>query len=59
MAPVDGWTAPCLTIGGVERCRVDFSSLCYFYGRNVYSMLAAAGKPRPIGMIQACWRCVL
>ena len=55
MDPVDGWTAPCLTVNGVEKCRVDFSSMCYFYGRNVYSMLEAEGRPRPIGMIQACW----
>lgn len=56
MKAIDGWTAPCLvTADGVERCRVDFSSMCYFYGRDVYSVLAAEGRARPIGLIQSCW----
>ena len=56
MEAVEGWSSPCLvTADGAERCRADFSSMCYFYGRNVYSVLAAEGRPRPIGMIQACW----
>jgi sialate O-acetylesterase len=55
MEPVNGWTSPCIIVGGIEKCRVDFSSMCWFYGRNVYSALAAQGKPRPIGLIEDCW----
>ena len=55
MAPVNGWTSPCLMVDGVRKCRVDFSSMCWFYGRNVYSALKASGKARPIGLIEDCW----
>ena len=44
---IDGLTKPCPS-GDVSSCRVDFSSLCYFYGRDIYEMLT---PKRPIGLI--------
>ena len=51
-AAIQGWTPPC-TSDGV--CRVDFSSMCYFYGRNLFSALQQAGLNRPIGLIGSYW----
>ena len=39
-----GWSDPCP--GG--KCRIDFSSLCWFYGRNLYETLE---PKRPIGLL--------
>jgi sialate O-acetylesterase len=41
-------------VDGAKKCRVDFSAMCWFYGRNVHKALADAGTPRPIGLIQSC-----
>ena len=52
-APIQGWTPP-VTADGVRR--VDFSSMCYFYGRNIYDSLAKhPGQARPIGLIGTYW----
>ena len=42
-SPVVGWSTP--------DDRVDFSNVCWFYGRNMYAALEAAGAARPIGLI--------
>lgn len=55
MKEVNGWTVPCPVIGGKRECRVDFSAMCWFYGRDIYTVLAVAGKARPIGLIESCW----
>jgi sialate O-acetylesterase len=52
---VPGWTTPCPMVNGKKTCRGDFSSMCWFYGRNIFTALAAAGKPRPLGLIESCW----
>jgi hypothetical protein len=49
--PVAGWSHPCP--GG--KCRADFSAMCWFFGRNVYTALADAGSARPIGLIGVYW----
>ena len=47
---VQGWTKPCADDAPYEGvCRVDFSSMCYFYGRDIFDSLSRQGKPRPIG----------
>ena len=44
-----GWSEPCpASLKG--RCRVDFSNICWFYGRDVFTKLVAS-QPRPIGLI--------
>jgi hypothetical protein len=48
VAPVTGWSLPCDSSG---VCRVDFSCIAWFFARDVFDALSAAGKPRPIGMI--------
>jgi len=50
--PPSTWSAPC-PAGG--RCRVDFSSMCWFFGRNIYHTLKVQGKARPIGLIATYW----
>ena len=30
----------------------DFSAMCWFFGRDLYTSLAASGKTRPIGLIE-------
>ena len=44
---VPGWSKPCPD-GTAKSCRRDFSSLCFFYGRDLYEMLE---PKRPIGLI--------
>ena len=47
---VQGWSSPCPPeLGG--RCRVDFSAMCWFYGRNVQQYLRQQGRDVPIGLI--------
>ena len=56
-----GWTKPCDVFpgyGGKKSCRVDFSSMCWFFGRNIFTKLASASagtSARPVGLIQSCW----
>ena len=54
-----GWTKPCDVFpgyGGKKTCRVDFSSMCWFFGRNIFHKLAdVSASARPIGLIQSCW----
>ena len=47
-ATVPGWSAPCPRVDGRPRCRVDFSAMCWLFGRNLFEML---GRKRPIGLI--------
>ena len=47
-APYPGWSEPCPVVNGLKACRVDFSSMCYFFGRNVYAALAAKGLERSV-----------
>lgn len=51
MPAVQGWSTPCPAINGTRRCRVDFSNICWFYGRDIYAALEQAGQARPIGLI--------
>ena len=51
MPAVQGWTPPCTD--GI--CRVDFSSMCYFFGRDIYDSLAKHDTPRPVGLIGTYW----
>ena len=51
MPAVQGWTSPCTD--GI--CRVDFSSMCYFFGRDIYDSLAKHDTPRPVGLIGTYW----
>ena len=44
---VQGWTSP-TTAGGIDR--VDFSAMCYFFGRNIQAKLDI-----PIGLIGTYW----
>ena len=44
---VQGWT-PATTADGIDR--VDFSSMCYFFGRNIHVQLDI-----PIGLIGTYW----
>jgi sialate O-acetylesterase len=44
---VQGWTPP-TTADGIDR--VDFSSMCYFFGRNIQAQLDI-----PIGLIGTYW----
>ena len=54
--PPPGWSPPCPTDGpSPGRCRVDFSSMCYFFGRNIFATLKAKGMARPIGLIGTYW----
>ena len=47
---VQGWSDPCpAALGG--RCRVDFSAMCWFYGRNVQQYLRQQGRNVPIGLV--------
>ena len=54
--PVVQWSKPCPT-GEASSCRVDFSNMCWFFGRNVQAALAQRaadaidGEIRPIGLI--------
>ena len=50
--PPSTWSPPC-PAGG--HCRVDFSSMCWFFGRNIYHTLKTQGKARPIGLIGTYW----
>ena len=52
MPAVQGWTPPCIADG---ICRVDFSSMCYFFGRDIYDSLAKHDTPRPVGLIGTYW----
>ena len=54
VAPYPGWSTPCPIVNGVPACRVDFSAMCYFFGRNIYAALAAKGDARPIGLLESC-----
>ena len=51
---VSGWSEPCPG-GDVTKCRTDFSSMCYFYGRDLHTALVAQGQERPIGLIGTYW----
>ena len=69
--PPSGWSAPCYNDtatapggggggggggdGGASVCRVDFSNVCYFFGRNIFATLSQAGKARPVGLIGTYW----
>ena len=55
MDPVLGWSKPCAAGNGTTECRVDFSNMCWFYGRDVFAALEATGSPRPIGLIGTYW----
>jgi sialate O-acetylesterase len=46
-ATVPGWSKPCFN-GTKESCRIDFSAVCYFFGRDLYDMVS---PKRPIGLI--------
>jgi hypothetical protein len=46
-ATVAGWSKPCPD-NSAKTCRIDFSSLCYFFGRDLFEMLE---PKRPIGLI--------
>ena len=53
-ALVTGWSRPCPPNGteGTSPCRVDFSNVCYFFGRNIQAGLKIAQKKTvPIGLI--------
>lgn len=53
-ALVVGWSQPCPPGGtsGSNPCRVDFSNLCYFFGRNLQlAIKARTGKDVPVGLI--------
>lgn len=53
-ALVVGWSQPCPPGGtsGSNPCRVDFSNMCYFFGRNIQAALKAkSGNITPIGLI--------
>lgn len=52
---VHGWSRPCLEINGVSTCRSDFSAMCFFFGRNIYTALKRLGRGRPIGLIEDAW----
>ena len=46
-----GWSKPCPS-GDFNSCRSDFSSMCYFFGRNLQATLKLkTGKILPIGLI--------
>jgi sialate O-acetylesterase len=47
--PVVGWSVPNGAVRGAPR--VDFSSVCWFFGRDMYAALEAAGKERPVGLV--------
>lgn len=49
--PVIGWSEPCPN----ATCRVDFSAVCFFFGRDISDALARAGSPRPVGLIGTYW----
>ena len=38
---VQGWSEPCPVVNGTRFCRVDFSNICWFYGRDLYSSLVS------------------
>ena len=44
-SPNSGWQLP-KEMGG------KFSAMCYFFGRDLYTSLSAAGKMRPIGLME-------
>ena len=44
---VQGWSEPCPDVLH-GRCRVDFSAMCYLYGRNLFEL---TGRKVPIGLI--------
>ena len=46
-----GWSEPCPVVDGHRACRADFSSVCWFYGRDIFTLLKQQGQPRPIGLI--------
>jgi len=49
--PITGWSSPCP--GG--QCRVDFSAVCWFFGRDLFDALRDAGAARPIGLLGVYW----
>merc|ERR1712216_722093 len=50
-----GWSEPCPVVDGHRACRADFSSVCWFYGRDIFTLLKQQGQPRPIGSIGTYW----
>lgn len=48
MPAVQGWSPPCTASG---KCRVDFSNICWFFGRDTFVTLSALNKTRPIGLV--------
>jgi sialate O-acetylesterase len=50
--PPSGWSRPCPLDG--SPCRVDFSNMCYFFGRNIFHA-TSQHAPRPIGLIGTYW----
>eukprot|EP00041_Stephanoeca_diplocostata_P002274 m.25095 g.25095 ORF g.25095 m.25095 type:complete len:621 (+) comp13137_c0_seq1:240-2102(+) len=48
MPAVQGWSTPCIASG---HCRVDFSNICWFFGRDTFVALSAINRTRPIGLI--------